>query len=231
MDSSARARLSSAATPPPSSAVDPRRVSTRRASRSGSGGTRSTSSPSRRVIEVGGGGDGAGEQDALERVELVEGVGIEEGRDVLAEQPQVDERLVALVGEVGADDAVEEFGVAEVEEQVELVAGVLGVLAAAGGVVEGVPLAEEPELAQGIGGAEREEDLVRAGGGVDELELAGAHVLDDEHAAGGGSVDAALLAEVAVVGEGEAQAEVAGRGVARRGGGGRRRWSGRCRRR
>jgi hypothetical protein len=51
---------------------------------------------------------------------------------------------------------------------------------------------------------------VRAGGGVDELELAGAHVVDDEGAAGARALDAALLAEVAGGIEGEAQPEVAG---------------------
>ena len=109
----------------------------------------------------------------------------------------------------GGDDGGEEVGVAEVEEQVQLVAGVFGVLAAAGGVVEGVPLGEEAELAEGLGGAEGEQELVGAGGGVDQLELAGAEVVDDEGGAGGDAVDAALLAEVAVVGEGEAEPEVA----------------------
>mmetsp|Transcript_2673 Transcript_2673/g.10611 ORF Transcript_2673/g.10611 Transcript_2673/m.10611 type:complete len:400 (+) Transcript_2673:312-1511(+) len=90
----------------------------------------------------------AGEQGALQRVEQAEARGLGVFGEVVAEQKVVDEGLGPLASHEGRHDGVEPGAVLDVEEEVHLVAGVLGVQAAALRLVRGVPPAKPRELAQ-----------------------------------------------------------------------------------
>ena len=56
------------------------------------------------------------EEALLERVEVLKGPRLRPFRHVVAEEPPVEEALVALVAQVRRDDGIEEFPVLEVEE-------------------------------------------------------------------------------------------------------------------
>ncbi len=128
------------------------------------------------------------EQRAFDGVERGELAGIEIAREGIGfaagEQPVIDERLGALVREIRPHDRVEERAVFPVQEQVQLVARVLRVELAALRVGQHVPARDECELAQRRVVGEREQIRVRALDAVDEVQLRGREILDDELLAG-----------------------------------------------
>ena len=152
--------------------------------------------------------DALAEEDALHHVELFVVPRLEEGGQVVAQEPVVHEGLVALVGEVGRDGLLEEVGVLLVEEEAELVAGILAVQLALLVDLELGPLEEEAELHERGVAAEGGVKAVDAGQGVVGLELAGGDVVENELLALGHHLDLLLLGEVLVGLEAGGEAQV-----------------------
>ncbi len=86
------------------------------------------------------------EEDPLDDVETAVSPRAQELGQVVAEEVAVEERLRALVREVGLHDLLEPGGVLAAHEEVELVAGKLGELRALLGLRELGPLEDEREL-------------------------------------------------------------------------------------
>ena len=93
----------------------------------------------------------AAQEDLLDNVEPLETPRLEVRFKVVLQEPVVDEGLVFLVLEVGRNGAAEELRVFVVEEEVQLVAGVFGVLLSFVGRVQLRPGGDEREfLERGI---------------------------------------------------------------------------------
>ncbi len=123
----------------------------------------------------------------------------------------IDEGLDPLVREVRADHRVEERAIFEIQEQVELVAGVLAVQRAPLGIVQRVPAGDERELAQVGVVAQRQEVGVRALDAVDQVDLGGRQIVDHQPVPRDERGDLLVLLDVAVRVERELKAQVAGR--------------------
>ena len=134
-----------------------------------------------------------GEEDFLDDVEPVEAPGFEVVLEVVAEQPVIHEGLVLLVLEVRRDDRPEELGVLVVEEEAQLVAGVLGVLAQLLRRVQVGPVGDERELLEGRVAAERGQQAIGLGHSVADLEAGGRRVGDSQTVFGRHGGDEFLL--------------------------------------
>ena len=173
------------------------------------------------MLELGGDADaglghGLSEQGFLGGVEALPGEGAEVLEEVAAEQDVVDDGGLALFRKHRFDVLFEEGGVLAGEEEVELVAGVLGEEGELRGFVERGPVEEREEVVQaGIaGGAEEELVGFREGGegapvGVDDAFDGGFRALGEGGGAAGADV---VLGGIERPGE----AAVAQRGVVRR---------------
>ena len=122
------------------------------------------------------GGTFAGQQDLLEGVQLAESEGIEVLLQVAPEEPIVEEGRFLLVGEVGLDDPVEEFRVPLQEEEIQFVAGVLGILLALFIVLHAGPVEDELELTQGGIILEGEQEVVNVAQVVEYAQAGGRRV-------------------------------------------------------
>ena len=96
--------------------------------------------------------------------------------EVEAEQILVHEGLVLLVGEVRGDDFVEEGLVLALEEEVQLMAGVLAVFGEFLVIFELRPVQHKGELGEVSVAAERGEEAVDTAEGVVGFEFAGEDV-------------------------------------------------------
>ena len=92
----------------------------------------------------------------------------------------IDERLDPLVRERRAHDRLEERAILDVEEQVQLVTGVLAVALVALGVGQRRPARHERELAEGRVVAQGKQIGVGALHRVDQMELRGREILDHD---------------------------------------------------
>ena len=100
--------------------------------------------------EIGVGGAALGQEDPLHRVEPLKGPWFQVAAQAVRvlQQPQVQECLVALVGQVGDDDRFEELRILECQEQIEFMAGVLRVGLELLLCIEGRPSQDEGEFAE-----------------------------------------------------------------------------------
>ena len=128
----------------------------------------------------------------------------------------IHECLVALVGEIGQDDRVEELRVAAVEEEVQLVTGILRVLGELRLGVEFRPLDQEPEFGEGGVGAQRVEVVEDLGEVFIGFDFRGAHVCNVERLSFGEHRCLLLLGEVGVCGKAVGEPEVADNSAALR---------------
>ena len=149
-----------------------------------------------------------GKENALQGVETFVFERFEVGIELGSEQELVDEGLVTFVGKVGCDHLREEPGILFPEEEVQLMAGELGIPGAFFLFLEIRPVEDELELTQGCVLPDGKQVTVSAGEILKNLKARGAQVLDLQALALLQEGDRVLFGEVAIRVESLAEAQV-----------------------